>query len=226
MIDHEILQRDPGGARALLAQLSGEHPDLTRRVEALEAEIRAAAEREAELLRLEHDRDLSVGGGVQLALVGVCLALTLAALVYMRGRGDEPAGATVLLGVPSAFFTVLLAAYLISRRRLRTGISRKATGMLLVVVGAIIVHRAVLLGMSAPLPALFAGDLVLCATVSATASIALLPRARWLVPVHLAGAIAVMLRPDACVPIFSTAVVVATALLLVMWRHAVQKRPG
>jgi hypothetical protein len=35
-----------------------------------------------------------------------------------------------------------------------------------------------------------------------------------------------MLRPDASVPIFSTAVVVATAVLLVMWRHAVQKRPA
>jgi serine/threonine-protein kinase len=227
MIDHEIRQRDAAGARALLSELSDpeEHRALLPRIEALEAELGAARDREAALARIERDGDLSIGGRTQLAFLAVLPLLSLAVLIYIRERGTTDVRPGEVIAIPALILVALLGAGAVARRRLDTAISRKAMAQVILLVAAVLVHRLVSTALSAPIPVMIAGDLVIGATIGASVAISLVPRAALIAAVPLLGAAGMAARPDLAVPIFSVVAVISPALLLLLWRRLVQPAP-
>lgn len=223
MIEHEIRQRDVAGARALLVEIQdhAQQEALGARVDALEAQIRAAAAREAELLRLARDRDLSVGGGAQLAIVAILPVLATGFFAFVNLRGDPRVGGRELYTHPAFVLLAMLVGAARLRSRLDTVVSRTAMAMLLLFLASVIAHRFVMRALGASLPAIFAGDLVIGALISASIAVNLARRVAWVALFSLASALAITLQPDRALPIFSAASVGLLILLLAMWRRSV-----
>jgi serine/threonine-protein kinase len=233
MIDHEIAQRDVEGARALLAELQTRgaegspapaSEDLARRIATLEADLRAAAAREAELTRLSRDRDLSIGARAQLAVVAILPVVVLGIFIYVLSRGDRPIDAGLLLGAPLVGLTALTVGVALVRRRLQTEISRKAVAMLFLTFASVTFHRVLMVALGAPLAATLAGDLALGAALAAGMALTLIPRLLMVAILFAAGAVAVALRPDLSISIFSTVAVSGLTLLFLAWGRSTRAR--
>jgi eukaryotic-like serine/threonine-protein kinase len=219
MIEHEIAQGDAAGARALLSELRAPRPELGPRIAALEAELAAAA---ARLAALERDRDLTIGAGLQLGLVAILPAFAAGTAVYLFGLGDGTSSPEMLVGLPAAAFLLLLAGFMLARRRLRSAISRKGLAMLLLVPGAALVHRILAVVQGAPQPAILVGDLVTATVLTGAIAIAVTPRLALAAFPFALGALGVTLRPELALPIFAASLVSGSALLFGVWRRSVQ----
>lgn len=224
MIEHEIAQRDLEGARDLLAELTEpcSRPDLAARADALEADLAAEKERAVKLAALERDRDLRVGGGVQLAIVGF---LPLAAIVfgiYIHGRGLTALSPVELLGGPAVAFMGLAAARILVRRRLTTEISRKALSMLLLVAGVALAHRALVFAAGASLDVIVIGDGLIAVAVLGAMAINIEKRMGWAAVPLVATSLAIPAFPQHAVPIFGAGLVPSLIILVLAWRRAVR----
>jgi serine/threonine-protein kinase len=222
MIEHELAQRDLEGARALYAELRAPRPDLLARIEALAADVAAAAEREARLRALERDRDLSVGGGAQLAVVAVMPVIAVGFFVYLLRSGFAAPGVVQLVGLPALVFVALVAGRWLRRRHLHTEISRKALTLLALAPGIVTVHRLLAVLIGTPLPAIALGDLAIAAALVGALAVAVMPRFAWVIPAFAAAAAGIVLRPDRALPIFGLGTLAGMALVLVVWRRSVR----
>jgi serine/threonine-protein kinase len=220
MIEHEIAQRDLDGARALLAELGEERPDLAARIEALAEDLRGREER---LRALEQDRDLRVGGGAQLAMVAVMPALVIGVGTWLVRRGVErPVGAPEMLGPPVVALAAMLLLQVSLRARLTTAISRRAMRLLLLWPAYGLVHRGLGLILGAPASALLFGDLVAGVVLGAAMGIAVAPGLALTAAPLLIGAVGAALRPDLIVPLFGASLGSSLGLLVVQWRRLVR----
>jgi serine/threonine-protein kinase len=217
MIEHELSQRDPEGARALYAELDPPRPELARRIEALEADLREASAREARLEAMERDVDLSIGARAQMTVVGsmVLGAVLLSGLVVWSGRSLNN---RELLALPVGGVLVLLVGAVMARRHLRTSISRRALGIVVLLCAAIALHRAFVMTHGEPAVApMLQGDLALGTTLFGAMGVALLPRMAWVcVPFGL-GAVATALWPERAQQIFAMTTSAAFALMAALW---------
>lgn len=217
MIEHELAQRDPEGARALYAELDPPRADLAQRIEALEAALREASAREARLEAMERDADLSIGARAQITVVGgmVVGAVLLSGLVVFSGRSLDN---RELLAFPAGGVLVLLVGAAVARRHLRTSISRRALGIVVLLCASIVLHRVFVMAHGAPAVApMLQGDLALGTSLFAAMGIALLPRMAWVCAPFVLGAAATALWPDRAMQIFAIATSAALALMAALW---------
>jgi eukaryotic-like serine/threonine-protein kinase len=220
MIQHEIAQGDLEGARALLAEIAAPKPELEARLAALAADLEAAKAERARLRSIEHDQDLRVGGGAQLAILAVLPALAVFFAVWIIGRGATPSRFQLVL-LPTAALAVPALVAVLGRFELRTPVSRKALGIIALMPALVIVHRALSLRVDIALPALAIGDLVIGAATMMALAIALVPRVAWVALPCLAGALGIALRPDLALPLFAASAASGFTLLLWIWRRSV-----
>ena len=226
MIEHELDQRDLEGARELCAELGEVPPELAARVAALAADVAAAKERESRLARLERERDLSVGGGAQLTVVGALPAFAVGVIIYLLRRGGGELTKRELLGPPIAGFIVLLIALLLARRQLGPGLGRKALTALLLAPGATVVHRLLGVILGEPTVPMAVADLVIGSAVAGAIALVAIPRIGWAILPFALGAVAITAHPDLWLPLFASSVVSGFLLLLVLWRQAARARPS
>ncbi|APR85598.1 serine/threonine protein kinase [Minicystis rosea] len=221
MIEHELAQRDAEGARALHAELGEPRPDLLARIEALAAELGAAAEREARLRTLERDRDISIGGRAQLAVLGTLPLLAITVVIYLLRHGGAPADARVLLVSPAIALALLVTSRVLFRARLRTEISRRALSLVMLFPAAGLAHRALGSALGATHAMIFTGDLVIAAAISATLGLTIAPRLGWGALPFLLGAIAVALAPTLALAVFSATLLSGLIVMMLLWRRTV-----
>jgi serine/threonine-protein kinase len=215
MIEVELVGRDAAGARALYEELPEPRPALAARIEALARELTATA-------AAARDRDMSIGGGAQLAVVGAMPAVAAFVVVYLVRRGGGPLAPAELVAPPLLALVVLSIVGLVARPRLTTSASRHALGILLLLPASAVIHRVLTLELGAPASVIMTGDLVICATLLGGMSVAV---SRHLLPAALAtlaGAIAIAVRPDLALPIFASSVMGGFALILWGWRRMVR----
>jgi serine/threonine protein kinase len=224
MIQHELAQRDAEGARALYAELARPRPDLARRIEALEADLSEASAREARLLAMERDADLSVGARAQMVVVGIVVlgALGISTLVAVSGYSLSE---RELLAVPVVGGLAVIVGAAIVRRHLRTSISRRAIGMVVLLCALIAVHRAFVIAHGPPdIAPMLQGDLAIGLGVFAAMSLALVPRMAWVCAPFVLGAVATALWPDRAMQIFAITKATALALMASLWVLSARSR--
>lgn len=217
MIEHEIAQRDPEGARALYVELDPPRPDLALRIEALEAELGEASLREARLEAMERDVDLSVGAGAQVTVVGsmVLGAVVLSALVVYSGYSPS---ASELLAIPALGVLGLLGGAVLARRHLRTSISRRALGMVVLLPVCMVLHRAFVMAHGRPdVAPMLQGDLAIGMSLFGAMGLAVLPRMVWVSVPFALGAVGIALWPDRAMQIFALSTGLSLALIVPLW---------
>jgi hypothetical protein len=222
MIEHELAQRDAEGARSLYAELSAPRPDLERRIEALTAELRGVAQREARLQAMERDIDLRIGARGQLYLVGLMViwALGLAALVFYRDF--QEIRFRDALFAPASILTAMVVGIFFGRKHLRTAISRKAFGALILLPSSMLVHRVLAMRPGVPVAAILIGDMIIGVAVASGIAVTILPWIGVVAIPCLLGAIFIALRPDMVTPIYAVSVSAAMLLLLVGWLRSLR----
>jgi hypothetical protein len=225
MIEHEIAQRDEAGARALYADLGEPRPDLLARIEALAADLAAAAEREARLRALERDRDLTIGGRAQLAMLAALPLVAVATAVYLllrRGGGHLIAREMIL--PPALVLTLLIASRFLGRARLRTEISRRALSLVMILPAAGLAHRALAVALGATPAVIFTGDLMIAAAMAGALALTITPRLGWGAIPFAVGALVIATAPGLALPIFSTTLLLGLIAMMLLWRSAVVTR--
>jgi serine/threonine-protein kinase len=221
MIEHEIAQRDEAGARALYAELATPDPDLLARIEALAAELSAAAGREAKLRALERDRDLTIGGRAQLAVLGALPVVATATAAYLLQRGSDQVAARELLLPPAMVLALLVSSRLLWRARLRTEISRRALALVTILPAAGLAHRALAIRLSAPQAVIFTGDLMIALALSGALALTITPRLGWGAIPLFVGALAIAAAPGLALSIFSVTMLLGLIVMTLLWRAAV-----
>jgi hypothetical protein len=222
MIEHEIAQRDAGGARSLYSELAEPRPDTLRRIEGLEADLREAAQREERLRAMERDIDLRVGGRAQLAVIGVMVTLAVTLSMILLQRDERLPTPGELVKAPALALSLLVLVAFIGRRHLRTAISRRAIAALVLMPASVLVHRVLSTLQGAPMAPILTSDLIIATAVTGTLGITLVPRIGWVAVPFGAGAIAVTLRPDIATSIFPVCVTSAMVLLFVVWVRSIR----
>lgn len=226
MIEHEIERRDDEGARALLAELSEPRPDLAKRVDALTAEIEEARAREERLRSMERDEDRTVGARAQLALLAVLPLFATASIALLYGTGSNVPDQRRFIGSPVVLFVMLLAAFVATRRRLQSAVSRRAFKVLFLLPAAGFLHRVVAMLYGASVAEALATDMVIGALVTGAIALTALPLAGWASVPNVVGAIASALYPERAIPIFGVSALTSIAVLFAAWARSVSTKPG
>jgi hypothetical protein len=139
----------------------------------------------------------------------------LSGLVVFSGRSLDN---RELLAVPAGGVLVLLVGAAMARRHLRTSISRRALGIVVLLCASIVLHRAFVMAHGAPAVApMLQGDLALGTTLFGAMGVALLPRMAWVCVPFVLGAVATALWPGRAMQIFAMTTSAALALMAVLW---------
>jgi serine/threonine-protein kinase len=215
MLELELERRDEGGARALLGELAEPRPHLSSRIDALAQELAAARD-------AERDRDMSIGAGAQLAVLGAMPAVASFALVFLATRGKGPLGPVEILAPPIVALALLGIVVFAVRKRLTTSTSRKAIAGIIMIPAVATVHRALELRLGQTLVPIGVGDLVMITGMLGTMSLLLSRRIVPAAVASLVGAVALTARPDLGLPIFAASLVSTLVLLVRAWREIVR----
>jgi serine/threonine-protein kinase len=220
-IEHEIERRDAERARSLLAELRVPVPGLEERIDALEESLREEAREHDRIRSVARDQDLRVGGGAQLAILSIlpAFAAGLASYVLTRGRTLTH---VEIVGAPLLGALLLASGALVLRRKLRTSISRRAIGALVLLPFAIALHRVLAFHMGDSLVSMMATDEIIGATFALVIGITIVRQVAWIaLPLTIAG-VAGLLLPRLALPIFVGAVICSFSVLVLAWRRAIR----
>jgi serine/threonine-protein kinase len=218
--EHELSRRDSVRTRALLAdlgELGAASPALTARADQLDAELGQEAEEKARLERLDRDQDIKLGGGAQLAVLGMLPAAFIGAFAYVFTRGRVLTGAEMVAG-PALGFVVLAVALLRMRSKLQTSISRRALAAVALTPLFAILHRVIGLRLDEGVASMVAGDLVLAALAFVLLGVTLVPRVALVALPFAVGGVATALWPVLAMPIFAASVASGFGLMIATWR--------
>src|SRR5262249_3463224 len=118
----------------------------------------------------------------------------------------------------------LLLTFAGMRRRLRTAISRRTMGMLLLLAAGGLGHRILgtLLGMT--VSGIVAVDLWMGAGLASAAGIATPPWMGWSAARFVLGSIAATLRPERAISIFEVTILTWLATFILLYRRAARRQ--
>jgi eukaryotic-like serine/threonine-protein kinase len=221
MAGYELDRRNANAAAVLLAELSAVPSALLARLQALEAELASEKDELAKLRQIERDANVLLGSRARavLALL-VALGFNAGVLVLSHVVWDDQVTLVRALGIAIAFVVSVGAAAFIARGViLQNEANRRLAWALGVASIAMLVHRAVLLLLDAPVSSAFAGDMVILATSGGTVA-ATLDRRFTAVAGFLALAVfALALKPAWMPYTFPTAATVGAVILALGWRR-------
>lgn len=223
MVEYEIVQRDVEGARALLAELSGERPELQRKIANLAAEIETAKTNTARLQAMERDADLRIGARFQLIVISILpISATLSFLVMSASRGNHAILLRQLIIFPGALLVMLVGTFFLVRKRITTTIGRRAFGLLLLYPLSLMAHRAFGIVHGETIASMMTTDLVFSCMLSLSFAISILPRLAWMSLVFFVGAVAISMFPAQATLLFLGTALHATTLLAVLWMRMIR----
>lgn len=232
MIRYEIGRRDVEGARALLAELSRDNPELDKTIDALAL----AVEREkADATRLQaavRNTDMRVDARPQLIVLGALpfygAIVILVLWIFRAELAKQPL--FPILGVPILTVLVLLSVYIPIRKRFTTAISRRAFAFLLVYPTSLVVHRAFALTQGDTLASMLMTDQVISGIMSLLFAITMMPSVAWMCLIFFGGAVATVLFPAYGVPLLLGTSSLTALLMTVVWlrmsKNAKQSTPS
>jgi len=222
MIEHELGQRDAEGARALYAELPEPRPALLSRVASLEADLRGAAAREARLVAMERDQDLSIGARTQLAVVGLFATVAVLGMTVVFKLGEREPSRRSLITVPTVGLLLMLLTILVARRRLQAAVSRRALEVLTLLPAGVVLHRVLVTTGGSQVSPIFTADLLMGALTSGAIAIALIPRVGWVAIPCVLGALGTTLWPAFATQIFAGCTMIGFFLLVLVWLWSVR----
>ena len=222
MVEYEIAQRDVEGARALLAELSGERPELEKKIAVLMADIDETKADAARLQAMERDADLRIGARFQLMIIGILpLCAALSFVLVATGAGDQALLLRQLVTFPLVLLILLIGMFLALRKRITTAIGRRAFGMLLLYPLSLLLHRAFAIRQGNSISSMLIADLVFSSILALSFAISILPSSSWISVVFLAGAIAITKFPNHAMTICLTSGTIATFMLVAFWARMI-----
>jgi hypothetical protein len=127
---------------------------------------------------------------------------------------------------PTIVLALLVSSRFLWRARLRTEISRRGLGIVMMLPAAGVAHRALALALGATQAVILTGDLVIAAAMGGTLALTIAPRLGWAALPFAAGAIAIAAAPGLALPIFSTALLLGLIVMMLLWWRTVVTRGG
>jgi serine/threonine-protein kinase len=224
MAELAIAERRPAAARALLTEFAAPRPELSQRIEALEAELEAERAHNARLARMERDLDLTVASPQRLRMLWVltagALAAAVATIAVQVAGGREPSHRDIL-AIEASFCVMWTAVAVVGRAALLSNAANRRLFVALSVVAAgVVVNRLGGMLVGAPIAAVCVADSVLMAGVSALVASSVMPVVWRGVPLWIATAGVAAAFPPAAMGAFSVTVFLALAMLVAHWQRA------
>ncbi len=221
MAGYELERRNANAAAVLLAELSAAPPALLVKLKALEAELADEKDELAKLRQIERDTNVRLGSRARAALaLLVALGFNAGVLVLSHVGWHDQVTLPRALGIAAAFLvSVAVAAFIARDVVMQNEANRQLAWALGVASVAMLVHRAVLLQLGAPVSAAFAGDLVILATSGGTVAATLDRRFTAVASFLALSAFALALRPAWMPYTFPTAATVGAVILALGWRR-------
>jgi len=218
MVKYEIAQHDVEGARALLAELSGERPELEKKIADLVLEIEEAKAEAERLHAMERDADLRIGARFQLifiAILPVCAGGSILALALSGGNAAHLLRQLIVF--PLTLLALLVVTFFFVRKHLTTAIGRRAFAQLLLYPLALLLHRAFAIPQGNSIASMLTADMIFSAILSLSFAISVLPSIAWMSIVFFASAVAISLFPDDATMLFSMSGTIAAIMLVTLW---------
>jgi len=216
-IRHEIARENAEAARAIYRELVTKDAALDAEITALEAKVSARASELARLRSLDADRDLSVGLGARVVMLGTMVSIGIGMSLFVAaqggGAGDFGPWDVVRFG-GLVFGALCLVALVFAKRLLANAIGRGITAILLLSTGGLFVHRVVAAAYGVPPAATLTMDLVVLG-VSAGAAGTMLPRTAWAAAPAAIGILIAFALPDRVPMVFSMTTLAMMAVLIV-----------
>jgi serine/threonine-protein kinase len=221
-VDLELARGNAAGARIALQESADAPAPLVARVEAAEAAARSIQERAARADRIEGEFDLSRAAAPRIAVVFAFAALMLVNL-FVQSRLPKPAPAdpatwAILPPFVLPWCALAPTLYMVRKRLFATVINRRLVGVLLMTAAATLVHRVFAISAGTPVMTVYWTDLVIAAGVCAMGAAMVLGILWWIVPILLAGALAIPRAPNLTRTIFGfTLLAAALAASVGVW---------
>ena len=154
-------------------------------------------------------------------MLGTLPLFAIVMVAYLLHRGGAAISAREMILPPAIVHALLVSSRLLWRSRLRTEISRRAIGIVMILPAAGLAHRALALALGATQPVIFAGDLVIAAALSGALARTIAPRFGWGAVPCIAGAVAIAVVPDHALLGFSASLLLGMLVVALLWRRAV-----
>jgi serine/threonine-protein kinase len=205
-------------ARVRIAELAEPAPELTARLDALDAELRVRGDRLERLERIERDMDFSVSARQRSALFAFAAAiLTAIAIVFIRAGRTEGAPVTHRgLVIASATLLALVVSGVIAGRRriLATQANRGLVGFFVVACSGIFAHRSVEAYLVRPAAGVLTIDMLLVVVIAAFGAVTVTARLAWVALVFAVGTVVGTISPAIGAPLFFPCMLIALGLLM------------
>ncbi|MCB9540079.1 MAG: serine/threonine protein kinase [Myxococcales bacterium] len=144
MVEHELAHGDAAAASALLGELDAPAPDLRKRVEAAEAEARAARARVASLERLRADLDPLTGQRTRTFFMVVMGGIWTASPVARQWIDQGPPTYRTAIGGPLVFLAVAAGLTWWGRASMmRTAVNRRLLAAMFTCLAGLVVNDLV-----------------------------------------------------------------------------------
>lgn len=219
MIRHEIGRRDVEGARALLAELSRENPELGKDIDALALAVEREKADATRLQALARNTDMRIDARMQLIVLGTLpiYAAVIILLLWIFRAESSVQPLFPILGVPILTVLFLLGVYIPIRKRFTTEISRRAFAFLLLYPTSIVLHRGFALTQGDSLASMLMTDQVISGVLSLLFAITMMPSLVWMSMIFFAGAIATVFFPGYGVPLLLGTSTLTAILMTAIW---------
>jgi serine/threonine-protein kinase len=230
-IRHEIARENAAGARALLAELKDDEPDLRAAIGSLERLLETRRAEQHRLKQIEAEQDLTVGHTARTAmvigLIGLTVLLSIGIAVQTGGSTDALT-AHELVWISGFLLCATSIPILIWRKRLlANAVGQRLGGLVVISCALLFLHRLLAASWGVDPAATLAMDLAIFVGIAGAAG-AVVPRMAWGMLVPLIGAVLVSVWPARVAAIFSITgvftLLALTLLLLSSYRTAARTR--
>jgi serine/threonine-protein kinase len=216
-IRHELARENVDAARAIYRELGVADAAIDAAIDDAQAKVNARAGELARLRSMEADRDLSVGLGPRIVMLGTLVTVGVGLTVFVAANGGTVGTYgpwdVVRFGA-LVFGSVLAVSIVFARRLLANAIGRGLTALILLSTGGLVAHRIIAAEYDVPPAATLTMDLVILA-VSAGAAGTLLPRTAWAALPALLGIVVTFAFPDRVPMVFSLTTLAMMATIIV-----------